>query len=153
MIRYLFTGVSNMNKEKQSDIVYYEEILSVSFSLGVFDHEYIDIKIEKSDVGAKVCFLQPYGEFPFTELSEEEWKDLMDKLFNIYGVQEWKNDYIKSDSGSGQHWRLHMSLKNGFEKTCEGYFPYRPDSWDYKDSFRYLYKCRAESLPETNLQN
>ena len=115
-----------MDKNKQSENTFFDEVLSVSFSVGR-----TTVKLEKSDTGAKVCFLQSYGKFPFSDLDEEEWKDFLDKLFNTYGVLEWGKDYTNSSPDIGNHWFLHISLRNSFEKTSEGHFPCRPDSWDF----------------------
>lgn len=150
-----------MDKNKQSENTILDDVLSVSFSVGL-----TTVKLEKSDTGAKVCFLQPYGKFPFAELNEEEWKVFLDKLFNMYRVLEWGKDYTNSSPFIGQYWCLHISLRNSFEKNSKGFIPFKPESWDFvRDHFDvylsrglnyYLEKeCKTDemSFTDTDIYN
>ena len=124
---------------------YRDVVTSIHFEDGGFFHGFVRITISRSDEGIKAEICPRYSSDPVTlNVSEEEWRSLVDALFCKLFLHEWKKSFVDPDILDGEQWELKLQLTGSRVRNYHGSNDY-PACWDELRAL-FLPYCQAAGI-------
>ena len=74
------------------------------------------------------------------ELSINEWRRLIEKLYCKFFLHEWKHNYDDPDVQDGEQWTLEINCTNGRKTEYYGSNAFPPYWQEFKAAFRHFFK-------------
>ncbi len=108
---------------------YREIVTAIQFRIGGYFEGFTEVSIRKLDQGALVNVLNVRsGKRPVEDkqISEAEWKKIVDKLYGKLYLHEWKKNYVDSEVLDGTQWELEISLIGKRKRSYGGSNAYPP---------------------------
>ena len=112
---------------------------SLEFRIGGFFGGYNIVKIIMNKDGALACshhFPTDYDTKKEVQISHEEWREIIDKLFFKMYLCDWEHEYIDSEVCDGTQWSLSLGLYDGSEKVYSGSNAFPPYMKQLKNLFK-----------------
>ena len=124
---------------------YREVVTKISFFVGGFFGGQTMITIVKDDRGAEVS----YGTMDDTDeyrISVDQWKHILDKLYEKMYLHEWKKSYVDEQVLDGTQWELKLTLTDKRRRNYYGSNMYPPYWKELEKLFASIKKMNRENV-------
>ena len=132
-----------LNKRTKEMEDYRDIVTSVRFSDGGFFEGYPEVLIQRKKnriwVEVRPGHRPPDAQL-LREMTETEWKELLDKLYCKMYLHEWKKDYIDPNILDGEQWELELKLTNRRVRNYSGSNAFPPYWRELKRIFRPYFR-------------
>ena len=129
---------SKRGKEDYRDIV-----RSIRFKEGSHRGGYQEILIKKPRnqiiINVTLGIHQQLG-YLRREMTEEEWKKLLNRLYTKLYLHEWKKSFVNANVLDGKYWELEIKLTDGRVRNYRGSNAFPPHWSELKNTFQPFFK-------------
>lgn len=130
-----------LSKHGEED--YRDIVTAVRFSDGGFFGGYPEVLIKKASdkimLDVRPGFREPEA-FLQRELSEAEWKSLLNRLYGKLYLHEWKKNFVDPCVLDGEQWELELKLTGSRVRNYGGSNAFPPYWAELKTTFRPFFK-------------
>ena len=128
--------------------LYPDVITGITFSEGGYFNGHDQVEIVTEDGKRKSTYVHyPDLSEPYVkEISNAQWKRLMDTLFNRLCIHEWKKKYVNFSVLDGTQWELGLKLTGGRHYNIYGSNDFPPLYKDLVRAFKpFMNKAKDEN--------